>query len=281
MACNYFLNFLLLLLLGCQSEISQKNSSMNMYTEKTIIDDLDNAYLTNPYKFFPELGDGYLYLSGSRINLYADDTRWAMAIERTGYHNRDLEAKIVITYFGNCLIHLDREGADKEFIANTKEFTVIDLEDFKRVMGAFEIVSDSATSIKVRKKLLPIEHDKEKYFAKGLKFKEYKNPGNDIDFPSLVRYLNEEYPDMFCATEEELRTCIPKDLPKLMVINEWYHKDYIADFFTKVYEIGTRPGEYETFPLIAKILVTKDTSQWKPTLAPNNNWRNWPQAGSF
>jgi hypothetical protein len=31
--------------------------------------------------------------------------------------------------------------------------------------------------------------------------------------------------------------------------------------------------------MIADILVSKDTTKWKPTLKPNNDWRNWPNAG--
>jgi hypothetical protein len=31
--------------------------------------------------------------------------------------------------------------------------------------------------------------------------------------------------------------------------------------------------------MIADILVSKDTAKWKPALKPNNDWRNWPNAG--
>jgi len=31
----------------------------------------------------------------------------------------------------------------------------------------------------------------------------------------------------------------------------------------------------ETFKLISKILLTKDTTYWKPTMKPNNHWSNW------
>jgi hypothetical protein len=35
------------------------------------------------------------------------------------------------------------------------------------------------------------------------------------------------------------------------------------------------PSKQETFNLIAKVLVTKDVTNWKPTLEPNNSWKNW------
>ncbi len=43
--------------------------------------------------------------------------------------------------------------------------------------------------------------------------------------------------------------------------------------------VGTKPSDYETYKMIANILVSKDITKWNPTLKPNNNWRNWPNAG--
>ncbi len=90
--------------------------------------------------------------------------------------------------------------------------------------------------------------------------------------------IDEENRELFRATDAELRTCIPKDLPRIMSIDQWHHKEY------GYYEgqiIGTKPSNYETYQLIAEILVTKDTTKWKPTLEPTNDWRNWPEAGGL
>ena len=43
--------------------------------------------------------------------------------------------------------------------------------------------------------------------------------------------------------------------------------------------VDKKPGDYETYKMIADILVSGDTTKRKPTLKPNNNWRNWPNAG--
>ena len=42
-----------------------------------------------------------------------------------------------------------------------------------------------------------------------------------------------------------------------------------------------RPSSYETWKLLAKVIATGDTSFYKPTLAPNTHWRNWPDSGSM
>jgi hypothetical protein len=99
-----------------------------------------------------------------------------------------------------------------------------------------------------------------------------------IDFRDLARYLAYEYEELCRATDEELRTHIPHDLPKIMVIDEWHHKPY------SVYNgsgSGDPPSSYETYRLIAEVLETKDPARFKPTLSPNNHWINWPYAGAL
>jgi hypothetical protein len=128
----------------------------------------------------------------------------------------------------------------------------------------------------VRNTLLTIEHDISKYRAKNIKLQDYDNPKQLVDYPSVFR-----------AADEELRTCLPSDLPKLMQINQWHHKAYYKNKYPNspttysVEEVGTKPSDYETYRMIADILVAKDTTKWKPTLKPNNDWRNWLKAGSM
>jgi hypothetical protein len=44
---------------------------------------------------------------------------------------------------------------------------------------------------------------------------------------------------------------------------------------------NNRPSFYETWQLIAKVIVTNDQKQYKPTLEPNTHWTNWPDSGSM
>jgi len=57
-----------------------------------------------------------------------------------------------------------------------------------------------------------------------------------------------------------------------MQIDQWHHAAYYQGD-------GEKPSEQETYQLIAEVLVSKDITKWKPVLSPNNDWRNWRNAG--
>ena len=129
---------------------------------------------------------------------------------------------------------------------------------------------------------------------------------------------------MLRATDQELYACIPQELNKILVLDEWYHKDFYMYYqprfseshFRKIYEENIssfnsvdqsyhdfvrnykhkkmmddkynkeawendRPSSYETWQLIAKVIVNKDASYYKPTLPPNTHWRYWPESGAL
>ena len=244
---------------------------MNNYTKQDILTALDDC---TTYNFFPDLEHGYFYTAGSRINLFADENRWAIVFEKSGFGNRSGRAEIELNYFGNCLLNLDRAGQDGMFVCNSKYLTLIDGDEFEKIEGDFELVSKEATKVKVRDQELAIDHVHQNYHEKGIEIQDFDNPDELIDFPSLVRYLDETNPGVFRATDEELRTCIPMDLPFLMKIDAWHHRSY-SEFG------GNKPSSYETFDLIADVLVSKNVEVWKPTLEVNNDWRNWPEAGGL
>ncbi|QHT66100.1 hypothetical protein GXP67_05165 [Rhodocytophaga rosea] len=266
--------YLLFIFIGCQS----KKDKMIHYSKESILAELDSAKVSDPYKFFPDLGHGYFYLAGSRINLFADSTCWAIVFEKTGYLNRGLVVAIELTYFGNCLSNLDKAGLDNRFTCNTKWVDLISGEELDRISDSFELVSNLAKTVKVRNTDIAIEHNLVNYRNKGIEIREDDNPEDLIDFVALIRYLDEENVELFRATDEELHICLPKDLPKLMSIDQWHHKEYT---YYENEMIGTKPSEYETFQMIADILVTSNKSKWEPTLESNNHWKNWPQAGNL
>jgi hypothetical protein len=146
-------------------------------------------------------------------------------------------------------------------------------------------VREDESKIQVRDIFLNIEQDKSKYIARGIEPRAYDNPKGLFDFYSLIRYLDEENPEIFRATDKELRMCIPQDLPQLMKIDDWHHESYtkfkhmISPTEYQFEIIGKKPSDYETYKMIADILVSKDITKWTPSLKPNNNWRNWENAG--
>jgi hypothetical protein len=242
-----------------------------MYTTKEILNDLDSNVL---YEYFLDLEHGYFFTAGSRITLFADKERWAIVFEKSGYGNRSGCAEIELNYIGNCIVNNDSNEINNQFSTNLNNVILIDNDEFEKISDGFELVSKKAKSIKVRDLEVEIETDIKKYIEKNIELRTFDNKNNQVDFPSLVRYLSESNKELFRATKNELYSILPNDLPLLMKIDEWYH--------TTIKEYGgPNPSDNETFNLIAEILVSKDISKWKLNLKPNNNWRNWPEAGGL
>lgn len=244
---------------------------MSSYTKQDILNTLDK---TSHYNFFLDLEHGYFYTAGSRINVYADKNRWAIVFEKSGYGNRSYQAEVELNYFGNCLINLERVGSKGQFLCNTKLFTLISTEELQKIESGFKLTSKNASTVLVRDKSLDIEHDHQKYLERGIQIQQYSNEDHLIDFPSLVRYLDETNPEVFRATNQELRTCIPTGLPLILTIDNWHHRPHASWG-------GEKPSSYETFQMIADVIVSKNPDEWKPKLEPNNDWRNWPDAGGL
>jgi hypothetical protein len=241
------------------------------YSQIDILEYLER-YDQENYHFFIDLEHPYFFTAGSRLTLYADKTRWAIVFEKSGYSTGSSAGEIEFAYFGNCLTNLKSEIPGNETTSNMFTEWLIDNTELERIQHDFELVAKDKKEVKVRDSFLPIEHDLKKYEAKNIKLEHYENPDKLIDFPSLIRYLDEEYPNIFRATDTELRKHLPADLPKLMKIDKWHHETYYQG-------VGKKPSEYETYKMIADILVSKDTTKWKPALKPNNDWRNWTKAG--
>ena len=259
------------------------NSSI---TQKDILNYLEETD-QETYHFFIDFEHPYFYPAGSRLTLYADENRWAIVFEKSGYSIGNSCGEIELEYFGNCLQNLKNGIAGDTASSNMKAVILIKDTDLEKIdNGEFEeLVARQQDKIQVRDTILPIEQDSSKYIAKGIEPRDYDNPKRLFDFYSLIRYLDGEYPHIFRATDKELRMCLPENLPKLMQIDQWHHEAYskhkvpTSPTMYHYETIGKKPSEYETYRMIADILVSRDTTKWRPTLKPNNDWRNWPNAG--
>ena len=252
---------------------SSQPISTPAYTKAEILDNLDDL---QPFKSLPSFSVSASNLAGSRITLFGDSTRWAIVIETTDLGEY---GELVLYSFGNCLVNQSRHGMHDQYLSNVSFFRIISPDVYAQLVDAddssFGLIRKDAVSVKVRDRKLSVEQDIEKYSAKGIKIRDYLNPQNRIDYPSLVRYLENDNKELFRATESELRKLLPKDLPKLFVIDEWHHKDYYVPHDGVNEPYGVKPSTQEVFQLIADILVSKDKSKWKPTLPPNNHWKYW------
>lgn len=273
---------------SCMTDIKQLNKEdSSRFTEDEILHQLDLAFNGTPneyypegrsqdikYNFFLDLEGGYCITAGNRIHLYSDSFRWAIVFEKSGYLNRGMSAGIELNYIGNCISYPVDKYPERNYITNSSMISLIDQAEFAQLENniggereTFERISESVKEIKVRDKIVPFDNDYRHYEKLGIKIKAPENPKNLIGFGDLIRFFNEPDPELISATESEIRQNIPKDLQKLKTINEFH--------YVSAYNNPELPSIQELYKLIAKILVTRDTTNWKPTEKPNNHWVNW------
>jgi hypothetical protein len=263
------------------------------FTEKDILDQLDAPFIdlnrqrtyndfvshnydsrSVTYTFQLDLEHGYCLTAGSRIHLYADSTRWAIVFEKSGYENRGSDAEIELDYFGNCFTQTVKHYDGYTYYSNSNSVVLISGDDYEKIrnrtgkdMDTFERLSPDANEVVVQGRRIKIEHDTTKYAKAGINLNSADNPKHLIGYGDLVRYLNETEPFLLQPMESEIRKYISADLPKLMTIDKFH--------FASIYDKKNLPSKQEMYQLIAKVLVLRDSSLWKPTLKANNHWANW------
>lgn len=315
-----------------QTLVAIANDHPIMLTEKEILYTLDN-YRNSFDPAFVELGHPYVFPIDSRINIFRNSQdKWALAIETLGYNPREDSIALQITYYGNCLINLEER---ENYISNSYYISLIEQESFNRTIDGESLKPDAKFWI-IRNKPIEISHIKEDYLNAGIKLKEYEP--NEISAEETGRFLVIKHRDLFRATNDELYKSIPKDLNKILVLDEWHHRDFYQNDFDPVGSLpfsmptpeqlkkgvesqlserglkdlniskeallksfnftennhnekrmghnkeeweNNRPSSYETWQLIAKVIVTGDTSHYKPTLEPTSHWKNWLEAGTM
>lgn len=287
-------------------------------TEQEVLDRLDNSN----YEFygqFVSLGFVYSYLIDVRLNVFRSaNNEWGIAVERLGYNPRRGCLSLDIDYFGNCLINLQYYNNKP---TNTQYVSPMDNDQFFSSLEG-ECLKPDAKFWLVRGQKIVLSHSKQDYIDAGIKLKEYKP--NKISAEEAGRLVVQKHRELFRATDEELYKYIPKNLKKILVLDEWYHKDFYLRYMPEMtdeqlertYETNkkltghalmdietfislyrhnelmrdeqnreawenNRPGSYETWQQIAKVIVTNDTSYYKPSLKPNTHWLNWPESGSL
>jgi len=192
-----------------------------MITKDHILAKLDD-YKLGYYCQFIDLGHVYSYLIDSRLNIFkGDNNNWAIASERLGFNPRGGGIMLDICYFGNCLTNLEHYNGQ-----DTNYYTVYPIEwnDFNGTVDG-EVLKPDAKFWNIRGNQIELSHDKQDYINAGIELKEYE-PG-DISLEEVGRLLITKHQNLFRATDEELYKSIPKELKKIFVIDEWYHRDFI------------------------------------------------------
>jgi len=191
-----------------------------MLTEEQILAQLDN-YKWGYYCHFIDLGYAYSYLIDSRLNIFrGDNDRWAIAAERLGYNPRAGGIMLDICYYGNCLINLEHYNGQ-----DTNYYTLSPIEpDNFFDSTEMEILTPKSEYWIVRGQQVKLSHNKQDYINANIELCE--DEPNTIRIEEAARLAIIENTEVFRATNEELYKSLPSDLEKILVIDEWHHKDF-------------------------------------------------------
>jgi hypothetical protein len=232
---------------------------------RTILKRFDRA--AENYEF-PMLDNGYYFHGDQKLTLYRDPERWAMTIEALAFNNHELDIYGItnhVTVFGNCILSKKHNDNDNFFVFTEDDGVPAFVKDDNTYIS---YLNPEVKNIKVKNKLVPVIHDRQHYYAKGI-ILEYPDKIVNYEF---MRGLIPDYSDLFWVTREEIANKIPLDLPVLMTLREWYHPDLVME---------EMPGKNETFQQLAAVIASGDISAYSPTRTANTHWRNWPEGGAL
>jgi hypothetical protein len=188
-------------------------------TEDQILSALDN-YKSGYYWHFIDLGHAYSYLIDCRLNILSGDEQWAIVAERLGYNPRAGRILLELYYFGNCLTDMEHYNGQ-----DTNYYMVYPVEDdqcFDTLDG--ESLNADACVWRVRGQKIELSRRKEDYAAAGIDLKEYES--GEIRVEEAGRWLVTKNRDLFRATDEEIYKSLPGNLRKILVLDQWYHRDF-------------------------------------------------------
>lgn len=247
------------------------------FTADDVVGFLDRYMIENPTWQFVDLEHPYVYTANSRLTLYANETHWAMVSEVSGFNPRAYRFYLTLTFFGNRLERLKPISNQNRHTYNIDLVTLIEQSAMNHAVEHFA-KSATPVDVEVRDRSVQVPA-KVSAFVPQIRSGSWPKGAEPQD---LGRYIAYEYADLCRATDAEKRAHLPADLPELMTIDEWHHRrwSYVHGVESPG-PIGSAPSSYETYRLVAEVLATRDPSRWRPTLAPNNHWSNWPVAGSL
>ena len=270
------------------------------------------------YGEFVPLNHPRSYLIDARLNLFRSAEEWAVAAEILGYNPSGGRMELLIFYYGNCLIHLERYNN-----RDTNYYSVFPVDEASyQAATRDELLNPAATNLLVRGTAVPLSHNKAAYERAGIALSEVE--AGRISMDEVGRLLITQRPDLFRATDAELHKSLPAHLRKILVLNEWHHQDFTMsppkimseEAIRQAYKLNQAigslhgmsleeltatiraqeeraqqstqhewatnyPSSYETWQQLAQVLATGDARYYQPTLLPNTHWSNWPESGTL
>jgi hypothetical protein len=224
---------------------------------------------------FPALDNGYVYLAATRLALYRSAAHWALAVEVFGFSPRASLPDLHVYTFADKLHARDSQDHyasreayerylaqhphnDSRFFYPIDDGPWLDAEDGEAVAG-------HALDVIVRSQSMPLP-PADAYARHGIVLE--KPP--QVQIFELCRFLAAVARDQVLATPDERRVSVLPEMTELLRLEEWHHPDVVA---------GERPSDSQTFQQLARVLATGNQNEYRPSLAPNTDWRNWPGGG--
>lgn len=189
--------------------------------EQDILNTLDRSNRDGLYTWFIPLGHPYSYLIDCRLNIFRSASgEWAIAAERLGFNPRGGYIELEIYYYGNCLKNLEEYNNS---FSNSYLVFPVGNESFEAGIDGEVLKPDSGYWL-IREEKVPLIHDKVAYDNAGIELKEYE-PG-EISIEEAARLIILKHSKLFRATDAELYKSIPSHVKKIIVLDEWFHRDY-------------------------------------------------------
>ncbi len=223
---------------------------------------------------FPMLDNGYVYPAATRLCLFRSADDWAMTIEVFGYSPRSDVPSTSVYAFGSRLRdrHPQLFRTQREF-DNYLAHHPHDEQRYGRPMidGDWieeEFVALDASDVLVRGRSISLPSA-----AAYGRFGIVLTAPPRVAVFELARYLAEVARDDVLATVSERRVNVRPEMPQILQLEEWHHPNVI--------DRAVRPSGSQTFQQLARVLDRGDVSLYRPALAANTHWKNWPFGGTL
>jgi hypothetical protein len=288
-------------------------------SEQEILDTLDNANNGGYYCHFVALGHGYSYLIDCRLNVFRNDhDQWAIAIERLGYNPRAGDILLEIFYYGNCLINLEQYNGQS---TNYYMIYPIDREAFHQTIDVEWLQPDARSwlvhgerialshnkqdyveagiqlkeyepdtiSVEEVGRLLVTQH---RHLFRATDRELYKSIPHDLkkilvldkwyhrDFNEFIRpAISDQQLLQAYALQQASNNQLNMSLEAFTEL--FRNQETTNTQWNKAQWEDNRPGSYETWQQLARVIATGDIYYYRPSLEPNTHWKNWPDSGSL
>ncbi|NJO02725.1 MAG: hypothetical protein HC880_14510 [Bacteroidia bacterium] len=110
----------------------------------------------------------------------------------------------------------------------------MDRDSFQAASNNAEGIHPEADHIIVRGQKLKLSYNPNDYAANGITLSEIES--REIRWEEAGRLLITQHQNVFRATNPELYKSIPANLDKILVLNEWYHKDFELNVYPSISE---------------------------------------------